>query len=228
MPDWQRPDWRNEQAYAHIATAPKEQLAWEYLRRDQQYEKDWREDPRSAMDWIDEIPVTLPDADELNKYLHLCQHYMVREMFRPSASPPEVVFLPFCPQWEQYGGGSCQNDITLRSPSEVVIKFYLGSTLNRQIEAAEDLLKSLRKESEDKEEKSEGTKRAPEREDIRKHLRLLDARHHKVKWQVVYDELFPGLSPAYVPGKAKRLMKTAKELCRWKYKLLLLGCYDTP
>lgn len=214
MNDNWRPDWRDEKAYEHLKRVSNEEIAWEFLRRNEQYANDWHDNPRDSVVEIDEMIVLekCPSGAAINHYDRLCQEYMVRKLYHPSTPPSQVCFW-FHLQWQNFSESSGAPDIEIYSGSQVLIKFDMEYNIEKQLDFAKWHLEELKKNIETKD-----VRVTKDRDKLITFLRTLDAAQQGTSKSKIGQELDP-LQDNFSKTGA-RLHKSALEYCKHKYKLL--------
>lgn len=213
-----RPNWYNEQSYQRFETCSDEELAWEFLRRNRQYAEDWRPDPRADLwVWLDHMTGPEPVVVGFDEYEQLCRDYQVFELYPPSTNTELVKFLPFRPQWQNYGGTSGEPRVSLESVSEIVIKFELGANLDRQLEWAKVILKLAQRDLGLRPENTRSKRQ--DRQHYPKCLRLLDGSYAGATGYELGKVLFSNVENPR--QRAVELLKTAQAYSEWKYKQLI-------
>jgi hypothetical protein len=243
-----RPDWRDATAYNWINSVSDEEVAWEFLRRNPAYRKEWlsikdAENTEAFAHFAPDGDGAPVSAMVSEKTRQTCRKYCLEQLWNPDHSGAQLSQLSwncidrekvepwhdciFDEDGEVVAAGRF-SETDLFTEREVVIKFSLSSegSIKRQLESAEKLLRRLRKEfsalgrlPKTKEARS------AERSTMVKHLRVLDAlaagaSQHDIgkAFYEVEDQLGNIQNLAARGGEAR---KAAEEWRDSKYKLLL-------
>ena len=214
--DW-RPDWKNEQKYPNPRNTSPEEWAWEFVRRNHEYQKDYES-------LVAGLPPLKTQKDNWSKYepvnkeirKHFSQKFGVSYARSPSKRfsknlkferQPVIITKPRIKKYEiNYG--------------EVLVSFDLLKPINPQLkkikielEKQKDIFHEIYKEPENK-------KRA-QTEKYQTYLRVLDAKYAKVKNSEIAKILYPdeeNLYPDYASkDKVKKDYLAAKRLQNQDY-----------
>lgn len=172
-----RPDWKNEAEYPDDKKTSGEQFAWEFLRRNPEYQKDYEKFKNNPEDFPYDTSHEFYDLyfDEDESTNKLAHRWGIKEMVDPSKSRPEnLMFLKggvvaYSPGISDYDSDhdcdpNLDHDCDLDNKDifteewtlsprgrlgEVLIKFDLNIPLNQQIESAKKSLVALKEKFED-------------------------------------------------------------------------------
>jgi hypothetical protein len=220
-PEW-LPDWKDESKYPPKKAGGRV-WAWEFLRRNPQYQQLWEE--RAALP---------PGAVSAHAFWEICEHFE-REFGVTNAAPPEMTiadpefkwrptFIEQKPRYWVLPVNVSDDDefeipkIHLEDPTEVVVKFDLRAQINPQLIYVADLLKGEFKRLTDaKVLRGEPRARFDNYPD---YLRVLDPKLSGVNHQTIGAEILKVKAPEYQKSNAVYAFRRAKRLRDGGYRFL--------
>ena len=227
-PDW-LPDWEDESQYPDVDKTDDVQWAWEFLRRNKEYQKDWEDlFPISFSEDIEafkniELPEGIDSWEEhfkdvagmpsVNGELGCREKYGIQYLLNPSVSKPGHNFFE-----KTYGLSLtfASEDAFKRYKEEnkVFIKFDLNLPLEKQLTMAKTQLTRLQKHI-----IGETVRDLKEYKNLwKRYLRILDAKYIKEKNIVIVKVLYPNSNDG--ESSLRKNYKTAN-LLRDKYYLFI-------
>jgi Family of unknown function (DUF6499) len=225
-PEW-LPDWKDESKYPDPKKAVGRVWAWEFLRRNPQYQELWEEYAAlpHGLVYSGHSAYALRDISE-----RLEQDFGVRNPARPEMTTvdPEFEWRPiFIEQkprhWVLPVNVSDDDEfeipeIHLEDPAEVVVKFDLRAQINPQLIYVAELLKErLKRLTDAKVLRGEPRARF---ENYPNYLRVLDAKLSGITHETIGAEILKVKDPEYQKPKAVYAFKTAKRLRDGGYRFL--------
>lgn len=174
-----RPDWKDVSKYPPPQYASSNEWAWEFLRRNPQYQADYE---RS-----NSFDLTFANSEDYRELERLCSEYALTKLTKPSSSYKQLTGNPFvanAPRVSVLLYGSLHNSWTpeptrrqmIRSvlPSkeyELTVKLDLSRSLEEQMRQIEQLFQSETVKAESRKQDSNLYIR---------YLQILDAKTHRV------------------------------------------------
>lgn len=179
-------NWENLNEYPHPKETSREQWAWEFLRRNPNYQEDYFEYKNSPPDLLTEYEYPDQDNPKVTKKVKLGIYIKNRYgicggiLIDPSNDNPEKIFpqfqntemLHFPEKFWEYSEG--EYTWKPKHPFQVAIVFDLSFPLPKQIAKAKNILKYKKSFFKDR---LPASKSRPEK--YVEYLRLLDAKYSK-------------------------------------------------
>lgn len=220
METW-RPDWHDESAYDSLKNASWGKWAWEFLRRNDEYQGDW--DKVVADCHHNGIPVALTPLSR-----KLAQNWGLSEMVDPSVDGAEGRWLMsrFAKLLTKSRKSPNIEYLDLKNKKFRGYGFDLTWPIGPQVEAVKQDLQALQN-SLLEEGKIKLRKSPPKTGDLRLYLRILDARAKKISKKEIVTKLEPYVSIG-ADGSDKDMdrldenLKAARRLVTGNYSKLLL------
>jgi len=200
-PDW-LPDWEDESQYPDIENTSDVQWAWEFLRRNKEYQNDWENLfpisfsknieayknmvlPEGIDSWEEHFK-DFAEMPSINGKLGCREKYGIRFLLNPSASKPGYDFFE-----GTYGGAlnfASENAFKrYKEENKVFIQFDLNFPLEKQLTMANTQLTMLQKNI-----IGETLRDLKEYKNLwKRYLRVLDAKYIKEKNIVIAEVLYP-------------------------------------
>jgi hypothetical protein len=241
-----RPDWTDSKSYPTPETAGAEQWAWEFLRRNQEYQDTFQQyaeffKPDRFRSWFENL---VWNFDHLRNYNLICQKFRVMHLVDPrrdytqaseaDGDLPALNFridfgwlLPYSTQMEtepRSGGIYCKNFVPPLPEKwgDVLVKFDLSVPLEIQFEQLKNSLADMQKTLFDENLISDykwannGSNALNNFADLQKYLRALDASESNKS----DDEIAKAL--ACNAPDAKKIIDSAKTYCKTDYYKLVV------
>lgn len=225
-PEW-LPDWKDESKYPDPAKAVGRVWAWEFLRRNTQYQELWEEYAAlpHGLVYSGHSAYALRDISE-----RLEQDFGVRNPAPPAmtTTDPKFKWQPkFVNQKPMYWVLPVEvskNDyyeipeIYLEDPAEVIVKFDLRAQIGPQLDYVGELLKKQLKRL----TRAKLLRGAPRArfENYRDYLRVLDAKLSGVTYKTMGAEILKVKDPGYQKTNATYAFKSATRLRDGDYRFL--------
>jgi len=177
MPDW-RPDWQRAEAYIFADALGLRYSAWEFLRRNSDYQKDWEEalrlfqraGPEVAQHGFPRVRTLDPSsehfiiigslaaADELRK------RWGIQGFVNPEHNRPRQLIFQHPNEIVAIKANAGNDPITIKlAENEVLVKFKMDMALESQMASAKMLLSGMQEDS---------------------HIRVRKQRRHKASWRL--------------------------------------------
>jgi len=218
-----RPDWRDATQYPDPETTSMAQWAWEFLRRNAEYQKYF----------VDSVKAMLTSDPSDPTEQELPRKYGLARMVDPAEPFSEKIILRNlgCPHYAWYHPENPATvALTASEPGDVVMKFNVRYPLAAQVKWAKHILERFRALNKD----AGFTEPIDPRAQIRKYpfyLQLLDARAAGVSAREIAKAIVPGADDDEKNPPPERAydrpvydgLDAARKLSREGYRYLLLS-----
>lgn len=220
------PDWKIESNYPNPKNAPLLQWSWEFLRRNSEYQEDFKrindyvlKNSKFGEDMLEDIK---------NHYyvmlIKICEKYQITGVVNPVApfSSNVLTFIRFQDSHYPFFYFSDEEieskKIKPIEEDEVVIKLNVSLPINPQLQRAKRTLNHQRDSLIKKGIiKNIDNKRLRE-ENYRDYLRIYDARMGKVPFSEIAEVIYPNLYDVDPKKKVEAAFKAAKKMVTTGYK----------
>jgi hypothetical protein len=225
-PEW-LPDWKDESKYPDPKKTSGRVWAWEFLRRNSQYQQLWEEFEALS-------PGLLYSGHSANAFRDISKRFE-QDFGVRNPAPPEITtedseferrptFIEQKPRhWVLPANVSDDDEfetpvIYLENPAEIVVKFDLRVQINPQLIYVAGMLKEeLKRLANAKLLRGEPRARFDNYPD---YLRVLDAKLSGVTYKTIGAEILKVKDPAYQKPNATYAFKSAKRLRDGDYRFL--------
>jgi Family of unknown function (DUF6499) len=217
-PEW-LPDWKDESKYPDPKNADGRVWAWEFLRRNPEYQRLWKKYAKLP-------PGPVYCGPSARAFWEICER-SEREFGIKIPAPPAMATTNLTFKWRpkfvnqkprywvlpvklSKKGNFELPEIYVEDPAEVVVKFDLRSQIGPQLDYVGKLLKKeLKRLTRAKLLRGEPRARF---ENYRDYLRVLDAKLSGVTYKTMGAEILKVKDPAYQKPNATYAFKSAKRL----------------
>lgn len=218
-----RPDWRDLTQYPDPETTSMKQWAWEFLRRNPEYQKDYVESVEAMRTSKASDPPErqLPNKYGLGKMADPAEAFSEKIIFRNLACPQYAWYHPENPAIVA---------LTATEPGDIVMKFSVRYPSATQAKWAGRILERFRKLNKDADFIKPIDPRA-QRKKYPFYLQLLDARAAGVSAREIAKAIVPDADDDVINPPPERAydrpvydgLDAAEELIQGKYRYLLLS-----
>jgi hypothetical protein len=228
-PDW-LPDWRDASGYPDPESTSRQQWAWEFLRRNSQYQSDWNQ--REMPDYAVYFKQQKIDPSDKEIYMLVLGTKWGLACYAPDPSidvPEVLLFLE-----TDVAAATTYEDVQKigrmpYSPGDwpfVNVVFDLELPIHSQIETTKEFLRKTQKNFIDrgKVELKKGSHRFPGGRLLRDYLRCLDGEAGGASLKEIAEVVFPMINNDYPDLQAQQKVRdnltAAKKLVNSKYRYL--------
>jgi hypothetical protein len=185
-------NWTNKKEYPNSKPTPSHQWAWEFLRRNSEYQKDWVlwQKIYAGKNWKPacrkrNIKETLIKKGRIPCLEFLANSYGLRHLMEDPKTPnPCLTFSLLFNHWPKRSKLENNDELMPEDELEVAFRFHLHRPLAPQLKNAGEWLRY--------EKKLMGlTKKRVYKEHLQNYLRLLDAQQAGATYQKMAEILYP-------------------------------------
>lgn len=180
-------DWRDTESYSYVHDLNNEQLAWEFLRRCEEYRADfevwfarWMELIKSGQD--ESYPHWRPVQEHMEVLCQKWSLWSIHGLGVPTSSlPPEFRDVQALrgPHPVSFSFEKTSSDISPRLEEyvpSVTIRFHLDQPIKKQLALAEKMILKLAKKNDVTPPRLERKDKRPSRQNVARYIQVLDAK----------------------------------------------------